>query len=383
MKMPHLANDDVLFLCDAFATAGHDVRVVGGAVRDGLLGMTPKDIDLATNATPDQMVEIARKANIPYIPTGLQHGTITLLVNGVPYEVTTLRVDVETDGRHAKVEFTTDWRADAARRDLTINAMSYDPRTDQLYDYFGGAEDLRYGVVRFVGDPADRLDEDVLRILRYYRFHGRFSSGAHDDATVDAITRKRFMLDRISGERVWMEKRRILAHASATRVLSSMVEHSVFDHALPGALWDHTWFSEACALSLNPITRLSTLTPKDNVDVLNARLKLSGDELKLLRFLTDRNGVHLNFSDLKDIATTKDHGKDYAVELAAAHGLGDIHTLIKEWEVPVFPVAGRDLIDQGVQPGPDMGKLLKTLERQWKDSDYRLSKQDLIGCLTE
>lgn len=190
---------------------GFDVRIVGGAVRDILLGIKPKDVDLGTNATPLEMIELFKKMNIHYIETGLQHGTLTVHVNKHNFEVTTLRIDAETDGRHAKVEFTNDWMVDAERRDLTINAMSLG-LDGSLYDYFGGRDDLLKRRVRFVGDPKLRIQEDYLRILRYFRFYGRISSEEdnHDPTTLNVIQECAEGLKKIAVERIWIEISKIL-----------------------------------------------------------------------------------------------------------------------------------------------------------------------------
>ena len=186
-----------------------EARVVGGAVRDALAGRAVTDIDLATPRTPEQVTEALQAAAIRAVPTGIEHGTVTAVVDGRGFEVTTLRRDVETDGRHAVVAFTDDWRADAARRDFTINAMSM-TRTGEVFDYFGGISDLHAGVVRFVGDPAIRIAEDYLRILRFFRFFARYGRGAADTAALAAIRGGVPGLARLSVERVWSELARIL-----------------------------------------------------------------------------------------------------------------------------------------------------------------------------
>lgn len=170
-KVPNIAS--ILELGKIFKANGFEIRLVGGVVRDLLLGKTPKDVDLATTATPDQMIALARTNNLRYIETGLQHGTLTFVVDGEPYEITTLRVDKETDGRHATVEYTTDWHTDAERRDLTYNAFSLD-LNGNLYDYFNGLKDLKNKTTRFVGDPNKRIQEDYIRILRYFRMSQKF-----------------------------------------------------------------------------------------------------------------------------------------------------------------------------------------------------------------
>jgi len=210
-KLHSVLTPELLTVALPFQREGYDIRIVGGAVRDILLGIKPKDVDLGTNATPLEMTELFTKNNIRYIETGLQHGTLTAHVNKQDFEVTTLRIDAETDGRHAKVKFTNDWKLDAERRDLTINAMSLS-LDGTLYDYFGGREDLLNHRVLFVGDPRLRIEEDYLRILRYFRFYGRIavSEDGHDQKILNIIQECSEGLKKIAVERVWIEFSKIL-----------------------------------------------------------------------------------------------------------------------------------------------------------------------------
>ena len=219
---------ELLSVAAVFEKRGYDLRIVGGAVRDILLGIHPKDVDLGTNATPEQMIQLFKDNNIHYIETGLQHGTITAHVNNRDFEVTTLRIDKESDGRHAKVEFTNDWKVDAERRDLTINAMSL-ALDGTLYDYFGGGKDLVERRVRFVGDPRLRIQEDYLRILRYFRFYGRIVERAdsHDPDTLTVIREKSAGLKSISVERIWMEVSKILTGNHTPSLIRKIYELNV------------------------------------------------------------------------------------------------------------------------------------------------------------
>lgn len=211
-----------------FQEHGFDIRIVGGAVRDILLGMQPKDVDLGTNATPPEMIELFQKYKIHYIETGLEHGTLTAHVNKRDFEVTTLRIDTETDGRHAKVQFTHDWKLDAERRDLTFNAMSMG-LDGSLYDYFGGRKDLFERRVRFVGDPRLRIQEDYLRILRYFRFYGKIALEAdnHNQTTLSVIQECSDGLRKIAVERIWMEMSKILTGNHTPDLLRRMYELKV------------------------------------------------------------------------------------------------------------------------------------------------------------
>ena len=209
-----------------------EARVVGGAVRDALAGRPITDIDLATPRTPEQVTKALQEAGIRVVPTGIDHGTVTAVLGERSFEITTLRRDVETDGRHAVVAFTDDWRTDAARRDFTINAMSM-ARDGEVFDYFGGIADLRAGIVRFVGDPATRIAEDHLRILRYFRFFARYSAGPADAAALAAIRAGASGLGKLSAERVWSELSRILAVPDPRAAVALMADLGVMDAVLP------------------------------------------------------------------------------------------------------------------------------------------------------
>jgi tRNA nucleotidyltransferase (CCA-adding enzyme) len=226
-----LLTPDLLLLESIFRNNGYGFRLVGGVVRDLLLDKTPKDIDIATECRPDVMMRIFEANGIRYIPTGLQHGTVTAHINHRNYEITTLRLDRVTDGRHAVVEFTKDWREDAERRDLTINAMSLDLQGN-LYDYFSGEQHLAEKKVVFVGDARKRICEDFLRILRYFRFYGRISPSPdrHNPATLEAIRETAEGLTAISAERIWMEMAKILQGNHAPHLLRTMYDLQVARH---------------------------------------------------------------------------------------------------------------------------------------------------------
>ena len=219
---------ELLAVTAAFKDSGYDIRLVGGVVRDLLLGIPPKDIDLSTNANPEQMKVVFAQKEIKFIETGLEHGTLTAHINHLDFEVTTLRYDTEQDGRWAKVVFTNDWKLDAERRDLTINAMSMDTECS-LYDYFGGVEDLKCRRVRFVGDPRKRIEEDYLRILRYFRFYGRIAKNPHehDAKTLRVIKDTASGLEKIAVERIWMELSKILIGNFAPSIMRHLYDLGV------------------------------------------------------------------------------------------------------------------------------------------------------------
>lgn len=250
-----------------------EARMVGGAVRDMLAGRAVADVDMASPLAPEEVMRRARAAGLKAVPTGLAHGTVTVVAAGHGFEVTTLRRDVETDGRHAVVAFTDDWRADAARRDFTINAMSC-TQAGELFDYFGGQQDLAAGVVRFVGEAAARVAEDYLRILRFFRFFARYGRGAADAAALAAIAQGREGLKQLSAERVWSEVKKILAAPAPLRAVELMGETGVLDVVLPGARIERLAALLGRGAPVEPLLRVAALSDED----LAKRLKLSGAE---------------------------------------------------------------------------------------------------------
>jgi poly(A) polymerase/tRNA nucleotidyltransferase (CCA-adding enzyme) len=347
-------------------------RLVGGCVRDALCGAQVSDIDLATPDLPEEIVAALGRAGLRSIPTGIAHGTVTALAGGRGFEITTLRRDVATDGRHAVVAFTDDWQVDAARRDFTINAMSM-TASGEVFDYFGGLADLAAGVVRFVGDAGTRIAEDYLRILRFFRFFARYSSVAADADAVAAIASHVGGLAGLSAERVWSELKRILAAAAPDAALGLMGRTGVFDAVLPGAV-----LVSVDELPADPLLRLAALRPGPG---LAERLKLSGEEAEVLAGLAgppppegvDDAGLRRL---LADVAPAILAGR----ARLAGRDAGLI-ARIEGSEVPVFPLQGRDLIAAGVRPGPAMGVALKRLRGVWLESGCVADREALLGQL--
>ncbi len=366
-----------------------DARLVGGVVRDMLAGRTVTDLDLATPEPPQAVMDRLRGDGIKVIPTGLTHGTVTALVDGHPLEITTLRRDVETDGRHAVVAWTDDWREDAARRDFTINAMSVD-RHAGLHDYFDGAADLHAGRVRFVGDAATRIAEDALRILRFFRFHARYGRGVADPAATDAIGAAAQSLQHLSAERVWTELRRLLEAPAPAPALVAMHRLGVLDALLPQG-GDPPRLMRLLALQAppDPLLRLAGLAVGDAATVA-ARLKLSNadadrlhalmhgvrphpglDDDGLRRLLVDSDAVSLCDRGWLLAATSDDPADDPAPWFSLCRRL---HALDR----PVFPVSGRDVVAAGLQPGPAVGAALRAVEGWWRENGCR---PDRAACL--
>jgi tRNA nucleotidyltransferase (CCA-adding enzyme) len=347
-----------------FKSGNYELRIVGGAVRDIALGKIPKDIDLATDATPDEMIAILDKANIRYKPTGIDHGTITAIIGREPFEITTLRADTETDGRHAEVEFVTNWEEDAKRRDLTYNAMSMDMEGN-VFDYFHGMDDLQDKVSKFVGDAEQRIQEDYLRILRYFRFQGRLSTPSWNEDTLKAISSNVKGLQQISAERVWQEMSKVLAGNNVANVLDHMTKSGA---------------SKVIGLSTNDLNKVKdkgnpivALAQMGNTVDIAKRWRLSNNEAVLLDFLIKNKTNSLDQKKVEDMIADGVN-RELITALATLQG----KDLNIDAKVPDFPITGSDLIAKGMNPGPQMGAKLGQLKQQWKQSNFTATKDDLL-----
>ena len=357
-------------------------RVVGGAVRDHLAGRPVADIDLATPDPPEAVIAALTAAGIKAVPTGLAHGTVTAVAGGRGFEITTLRVDVETDGRHAVVAFTDDWQADAARRDFTFNAMSMD-RTGQVHDCFGGAADLKAGITRFVGDPAQRVAEDYLRVLRYFRFHARYGSHPPDPATRAALRDAVPHLAGLSAERVWHELRRILAVPDPRRALALMACLGVLAAVLPEG-FDLARLDRLVSVGApaDPLLRLAALLDGDD-GALADRLRLANTERERLRAL--RQGPVPAPTDDDDALRRALAEADGALLVDrcwladdGSPGWAGLRARLSGMPRPVFPLVGRDVVARGVAPGPAIGRLLAEVRSWWLEGGCVASR---AACL--
>ena len=381
-------------LIAALNAGGVDFRFVGGAVRDGLLGRPVSDIDIATPATPEAVVRVIEAGGLKAIPTGIAHGTVTALVGRKPFEITTLRRDVETDGRHAVVAFTDDWREDAARRDFTMNAL-YADRDGCITDFFGGQADAQAGRVRFIGDPASRIAEDALRILRFFRFHAWYGQGAPDPEGLAACGAHAGMIDRLSGERVRVEIFKTLAAPNPAPVWQAMIAAGIMAHAIPAAtrvdrLSKMIDLEDALGLTASPLRRLVALIGVRVLDVmaLKSGLKLSNrdvdylssfagfaDRLKLVEQGAFGQAIYGVQPQWMRDAALLDHVE---AGRAGAGNLAALGRFIEDWVQPVFPLTGADLMAEGIQPGPEMGSLLAQAENRWVKADFA---PDRAACL--
>lgn len=342
-------------------------RFVGGAVRDTLLGLPVTDLDIATTQPPQRVVELLESAGIKAVPTGIAHGTITAVASGTVIEVTTLRRDVTTDGRHATVAFTDDWQADAARRDFTINALYADPVSGAIFDYFGGLADLDARHIRFIGDPLQRIAEDHLRILRFFRFLARFGD-APDPAGLEACVARANDLMALSRERIRDELLKLLVAKDAVRVLALMVEQRVLRPVVPeidgdGVARLAALATDEAAAGVAPeaIRRLAALLPRDIAtnDVVGARLKLSNAERQTLA------------SAIRDELAEGPRALAYRIGAARAAdrlllaGEATAAGAVSGWMPPRLPVNGGALIERGLSKGPEVAKALRRIEDQW------------------
>jgi tRNA nucleotidyltransferase (CCA-adding enzyme) len=359
----------------AFDMAGFEIRFVGGCVRDAILGETPKDVDFATSATPDEMRDIATINNFKFLPTGVQHGTATLVVDGEPFEITTLRIDVETDGRHAEVEFTRDFEKDAERRDLTINAMSmgFD---GTIYDYFGGREDLKNKVVRFVGDARQRVEEDYLRILRYFRFAARFNATMDQD-TLDIFAEGEVLdrLNQVSVERFWQEMAKLLDPKMAGRV---RIVDAMFRNRVNRALGVFRFNPVELARSDDRVAALATLVDVTDVKRFFEFWKMSSGEEAKVRWLVANRNTRPDEQLVRNMLTMDNVARDYVVSLFEIQGEAMLADYARNYQIPKFPVSGKDLMDTGMAPGPQMGQRLKKMKSAWMFSNFTKTRDELM-----
>ncbi|MBP2229015.1 poly(A) polymerase [Azospirillum agricola] len=390
----------------ALAAGGADARFVGGCVRDAWLGRPVKDIDIATHAEPERVMELLAAAGIRAIPTGIAHGTVTALSGGKPYEITTLRRDVENFGRHARVEFTDDWIEDAARRDLTMNALSCTP-DGLVHDPFGGLADMAAGRVRFVGDARRRIEEDVLRLLRFFRFHAHYGRGEPDAEALAACVALAPRLPTLSGERVRGELFRLLTAPGAASIWRLMIAHGVMAHLLPSAsatdrLERLARLEHDLEIAPDPTRRLAAVLEADRAGALAVAetLRLSNGERDRLAALVEPP-ISLAVSD--DLVKRRqalyrigdaDLYRDLML-MAAVAGVGTgVGTVVGPLDLTLLraalataadlpalrlPVAGRDLLALGLGRGPEVGRLLKAVEAWWIAEDFRPSREDCLA----
>ena len=393
---PWMTASETRAVIAALSAGGATVRFVGGCVRDALAGRPVKDIDIATPDPPDRVLELLAAAGVKAIPTGIDHGTITGVIPPAHFEVTTLRIDAETDGRRARVEFSNDWDSDAARRDFTINAIYCDAE-GSLFDPADGIADLRAGIVRFVGEPDARIREDFLRILRFFRFTAFYGRLPPDADGLAACRANAASLPSLSGERVAGEVLRLLESSNAAAVLRVMAENDILQHILP----ELTHFGRLAGLIAidgddpDPLRRLLAATASDEagIQALADRLKLSNAERDRLavnvvhagtvsaeldargrRRLLHRLGAQ-TFTDLVYLGWAED---------PTPRGAWRRHLrAARRWTLPAFPVRGVDVLALGISHGPRVGQILDEVQRWWIGGDFKADREKCLRKLRQ
>lgn len=378
----------------ALTADGAEARFVGGCVRDTILGRPVRDIDIATHEPPERVTLLLQRAGIKAVPTGLKHGTVTAVVDGAHFEVTTLRRDVETYGRRAKVEFTDDWAADASRRDFTMNALFLSP-DGSLYDPFAGHADLRAGRVRFVGDAATRIREDVLRLLRFFRFHAYYGAAPPDPDGLAAAAELAPLLATLSGERIAAETLKLLLAPDPAAVFELLRERGVLAHFLAEAreiarLEALVAIERAQSVEPDPIRRLAALIA-GGVEAANAvagRLRLSNKECLALAGLAEgpAPSPELDGAQRRRLLYRLGPARFRGLALIAWAGAGAAPgdgawrevLATANRPMPVFPVQGRDALKLGVGQGPEVGRLVASVEAWWIEGDFRADRE---ACL--
>lgn len=396
-------------LLAALAEDGEEARVVGGAVRNTLLGEPVGDIDIASTTLPEETKARAEKCGFKVVPTGIDHGTVTVVAHGVPYEVTTLRADVETHGRQATVAFGRDWQVDAERRDFTVNAL-YVRANGDVVDHVGGLADIEKRELRFIGDAETRITEDYLRILRFFRFFAWYGSGRPDAAGLKACAKLKSHLQTLSAERVWSELKKLLSAPDPSRALLWMRQSGVLTQILPESeKWGidaiHALMRSERDLEWKPdaLLRLQAIVPPDAARMaeLGKRLRLSNaDKARLEGWaladlpkpeLSETGLVKLIYSGSRQALVDR---IKLALVSARAEAENDNQAMMRagqysrlldvavQAEIPVFPVSGADLMKLGFEKGPELGKQLKALEATWLASGFELSKENLLATLS-
>jgi len=377
------------------------VRFVGGAVRDSLLGIPVKDVDLATNIPPAQVMKILAQSGIKTVPTGIEHGTVTAVIARRHFEITTLRRDVSTDGRRAVVAYTNDLHEDAARRDFTMNALYLDAE-GEITDYWGGYEDTLSGRVRFIGKPEERISEDALRILRFFRFLAFYGREPADKEALAACTSLAAKIETLSGERIQQEMLKLLAAEKSADIISLMQASNILHYVipktvsmeslakLPGVLQETGTLPDAI-IALALLLRSTDKNISELIDFIYTRWKLSRANYHRLSDLCQSSRMDINKTDeklwKKQIRHLGKHDFIAHVIIAMAEGSNNeaglqAINLVSRWQIPTFPLTGNDLIMHGVKPGKEMGLLLERLERYWEEKDYAPGKEELMKTLS-
>lgn len=377
---PWLASPPLVRLMEILNREGINARLVGGCVRDALMGLVIRDIDIACRLTPEVALKRLEAAGVKVIATGLKHGTITAVLEGQNFEITTLRRDMETYGRHAKVAFTDDWHEDAKRRDFTFNALYLD-LDGSLYDPCGGLADSSARRVRFIGDAGLRIREDSLRILRFFRFAACVGRGEMDADGLQSCKSHKSLIDHLSGERVAQEIFKILQAEFVLPVMAIMAQTGILAHILPGhaALEKFSNFvkQEQKRDHCDILMRLSCLLPGDKAAGarLSHHLRLSKAQSKMLVLFSQITPAKPDLTERDMRKIIYQQGREAALFALYQGGHLENISYAESWIIPEFPLKGRDL---SLPAGPEMGRVLTRLEEKWVESDFNLSREKLL-----
>lgn len=390
-----ITDNEILKLFEIVENHGGVIRFVGGAVRDALAGLKGFDLDLATDMTPDELVELCEEEDIKTIPIGIKFGTVGVVINNKVLEVTSLRKDIETDGRHAKVEFTTDWQEDASRRDLTINAV-YADQKGNVFDYYNGIDDLEKGIVRFIGNPNLRIQEDYLRILRFFRFYSIFGKGEIDKKALAACRANHSGLMKISIERIRDEFFKILLTPHVINTVKIILDNDILGYILPQAqhfdcLENLINLVRNECLEESALRRLFALYLPDEklAESFANRLKFSKKQKEMFLDWAHYNPELSEYTDEQKLSKLLyEYGREFChhrfILKCAENGEtpDSFHKVLENIDsMPIheFPLKGRDLILVGIKDNRKIGQILKMLEHLWIESNFQMSKQDLLS----
>lgn len=382
----------------ALESHGGSSRFVGGCVRDAILNKKPTDIDIATNLLPQQVQDALNARNIKNFPIGIEHGTIRAMIEDNSYEITTLREDVSADGRRAVVKFTNDWKEDAQRRDFTINSMSYCPINHKLYDYFNGLADLNSGIIRFIGDPEQRIKEDYLRILRYFRFLGYYGRGGIEQRSLDACIKYKSYINKLSAERKCQEFTKILQLQDSLHIISLMSDSGVLQELVsnlrPNFL---TIYKNLLALEsvygseINYLIKLFVLVNSDDGQSLNGVIKTLKLANKQKKYLLAMQAIVPSINGSKLLTLAYKNGKKLVFGalvfyLASMNtSVRDAVTVINQLDslvIKKLPISGKDIMSVlHVKQSAKVGELLQIAEEYWLNGDCVASKRDLLTIL--
>ena len=392
-----MCTDEVLKLVEALTFEGAEIRFIGGCVRDSLVGGKFQDIDLATNARPGKVIQLFDRAGIRCIPTGIKYGTVTAVIGLQSFHITTYRRDIKTNGRQATVEFSTEWHEDAKRRDFTINAMSITP-DGELFDPFNGWKDLQEGRIRFIGDPNCRVREDVLRILRWFRFYAQYGKSPPDLEALEACRGFAYRIPNLSGERIWSEFKRLLATQKPMSSIILMSETGVIDTVLGyrgrinllSGIFEVEQLSD---ISTDSLLRFAALiSERQAVQGVSERLRLSKKETRRIsNAVIDNLNLNPNLSLRKRNRYFYHHApRTVEDRILLAWALKPNDSRWKTWHKdfsnfvrPTFPITGKDIIATGIKSGPVVGKLLQEMENWWIKHDFMPDRSACIKKLRE